>query len=241
MECVNSAQLYIAICDDDIDDCRLIMEMTEEILSHENITCQISTYSDAATLLRAIQCGKQFQILLLDVMMKGLNGMDLATALRRQENQASIVFISSNRDLALRGYEVAASRYLAKPVVRERLQEALMFCYQQNCVKKEILLPTVNGQRRISLANILYAETWERGARIHTAEEKLITKQHMSELLELLPKRQFMLCHRAYIINLAHVKTIRSNELELKNGELLPVSKYRFDDLRRRLISYLES
>ena len=60
-----------------------------------------------------------------------------------------------------------------------------------------------------------------------------------SHLSALLPERQFVLCHRSYLVNLDYIGYIRNRELELTTGEVLPVSKYRLDDLRKRFMDYL--
>ncbi|MCI8539386.1 MAG: hypothetical protein HFF18_12140 [Oscillospiraceae bacterium] len=70
--------------------------------------------------------------------------------------------MSTNREMAPRGYEVAAARYLAKPLQAEQLREAPLSCRKTFCEKKEILLPTTKGQRRIPLSDILYVEAMER-------------------------------------------------------------------------------
>ena len=60
-----------------------------------------------------------------------------------------------------------------------------------------------------------------------------------SDLSALLPERRFVLCHRSYLVNLDYIGYIRNRELELTTGEVLPVSKYRLDDLRKRFMDYL--
>ena len=60
-----------------------------------------------------------------------------------------------------------------------------------------------------------------------------------SDLSALLPERQFILCHRSYLVNLEHIAYIRSRDLELTTGEVLPVSRYRADELQKRFVAYL--
>ena len=208
-------------------------------MAAEGLSCGISCYERAAALLAAIQGGAQFHIFLLDVMMDGLDGMALAAALRELGDGAAIIFISSNRDMALRGYEVSAARYLAKPLQQPLLREALLYCYKTFCEKKEILLPTTRGQRRILLSDILYAEAVERTAKLALTDRLEELNLKFSDLSALLPERQFVLCHRSYLVNLDYIGYIRSRELELTTGEVLPVSKYRLEDLRKRLMDYL--
>lgn len=143
-------KLHIAVCDDELIDRQQAEKLTSEIMAAEGLACSVSTYENATALLDAIQGGAQFHILLLDVMMEGLDGMEFAAALRKLGDSTAIIFISSNREMALRGYEVSAARYLAKPLREDQLREALLYCYKTFCEKKEILLPTEKGQSKMA-------------------------------------------------------------------------------------------
>ncbi|MGN0163008.1 MAG: LytR/AlgR family response regulator transcription factor [Candidatus Ornithomonoglobus sp.] len=111
----------IAICDDEPQDAEYINKTVKEILQTENIDNEIFCYNSGRGLLEIMQNGISFDLLLLDVMMPQLNGMELAAYLRRNLYDTSIIFISSNREMAMYGYEVSAARYLAKPVDPKRL------------------------------------------------------------------------------------------------------------------------
>ena len=232
---------HIAVCDDDTLDRQSIAGLAGKLLNGESVAHEIVQYASGEDLLHAIQNGARFQLLLLDVMMEALDGMGLAAALRELGDNTSIVFISSNRDMALRGYEVSAARYLAKPIQPEQLREALLYCYQSFCQKRELLLPTEKGQSRISPGDIVYVESWERGARLRLVNGPVETTARISELAALLPERHFTFCHRTILVNLAFVKHLRPREIELAGGETLPVSKYRFAEVKKRLMNYLHS
>lgn len=231
-------QLRIAVCDDEPIDCQQAEKLTTEIMEAEGLSCDLSTYQSGTSLFAAIQAGERFHILLLDVMMDGMDGMELAAALRKLGDGTSIIFISCNREMALRGYEVSAARYLAKPLQKEQLCEALLYCYNI-CGKKEILLPTTKGQCRISLSSILYAEAMERVTKLVLTDHMEELNVKFSDLSALLPERQFVFCHRSYLVNLDHIAYIRNRELELTTGEALPVSRYRLKDLQKRFVDYL--
>lgn len=233
-------QLHIAVCDDDAADRQQIAELVRQIMLEEGLSCCVRACESGTDLLRAIQHGAQFQILLLDVMMDEMDGMTLASVLREKGDQTSIIFISSNREMAMRGYEVEALRYLGKPVDRSKLREALMFCYHTRLEQKEILLPTAGGQCRILPSDVIYAETWERGVRLILKDGQRETGMKISELAAMLPERQFVFCHRTILVNLDFVQSIRYCELELKSGDTLPISKYRQAEIRKQLMRYLE-
>lgn len=229
----------VAVCDDEPLDRQNTAGLAGQLLADEGVACEISQYASGRELLAAVKAGKGFQLLLLDVMMEAPDGMELAAALRESGDDTSIVFISSNRDMALRGYEVEAVRYLGKPLERERLREALMFCAKKHYGKKELLLPTRRGQRGIPYSQIVYGEAADRATRLVLSGGAEEIPLKFSQLAGQLPERQFVLCHRSYFVNLDYVSYLRSRELELSTGAVLPVSKYRLEELQRRMVSYL--
>lgn len=233
-------KLQIAVCDDEPMDRQQAETLTMGIMEAEGLACSLSGYESAAALLTAIQDGAQFHILLLDVMMEGLDGMELAAALRKLGDSTAIIFISSNREMALRGYEVSAARYLAKPLRMEQLREALLYCYKTFCEKKEVLLPTEKGQSKLAPSDIIYMESWERGARLQLTSGPIETTVKISDLSSMLPERSFTFCHRKILVNLAFIKHLRSCEIELADGRILPVSKHRVSDLKKRLLGYMQ-
>ena len=171
--------------------------------------------------------------------MEQMDGLELAASLRKQQNKTAIIFISVNRELALYGYEVAAARYLAKPLDKERLKEALLYCYRNRQEDKEILLPTVMGQRRISVSDIQYIEAFERGTRVVLLEESEESRCKFSEMKEMLPEHLFLQCHRSYAVNLSCVKIIRRYDFILKSGLTVPISKNRFLEVYQLFADYI--
>ena len=168
-------------------------------------------------------------------------GRELAAALRAGQEEAAIVFISSNREMALRGYEVAAVRYLAKPLDAEKLREALLHCCAAYLQPREIVLPTSEGQSKVDVRAIVYVEPWDRGVRLHFAHKKVEVRMSISQVAALLPEHQFAYCHRTLLVNLAYVRHLRYCELELKSGERLPISKYRLAQFKSEFMKYLKA
>ena len=231
--------LHLAVCDDEASCCSQIAQWAQVILRDEGLEGTIDCFQNGQALLDAMESGASFSILLLDVMMDGKDGMTLASILRQQGRKLPIIFISSNREMALRGYEVEAARYLAKPLDAQKLREALLYCWQQLGGDRELLLPTATGQHRIQPSAILYAETYGRGVRITLENGQLESRVKISELAAMLPGSQYTFCHRTILVNLDYVTSIRYCELEMKDGTRLPISKYRLSELRSQLLRHL--
>ena len=232
-------ELKIALVDDSQSDRELIGGMVREYMDRMGTAYSLCVYSGGQALLDDIHSGKRFNLLLMDVMMGEMNGMDLAAELRRQQNKAFIVFISNNREMALRGYEVSAARYLAKPLERQKLEEALLHCYKGWQERKEILLPTDHGQYRISYSDIEFVEAFERGTKFVLVGETVDSKLKFSEVESILPRTTFIHCHRAYIVNVAHVRRLRPNTFEMRSGATVPVSKHRYGEVSRRFFDFI--
>ena len=235
----NERELCIAVADDTEQDRKQIMELTAAVLNEAGIRYRMDAFMDSDALLNAIRKGRKYHLLLLDVLMGEMDGIALAAALRKDGNNAAIIFISANPELAHRGYRVDASRYLVKPLDREELTEGLMYCYGKWQAKKEILLSTDQGQCRIPFADIQFVEAYDRGTRFVLLNETVETKLKFGEAEALLPKSVFLLCHRAYIVNLGQTRQIKPYEFRMKSGIVVPISRYRYNEVNRKFVDYV--
>ena len=233
----------IAVCDDDRADRGSIAQLTRQIMDEAGVPCAVEAYGAGGPLLKEILSGRPFDLLLLDVRMAGLDGMSLASQLMGAPARPDVVFISTDRDMALQGYRVDARRFLAKPVEPEQLREALLHCYREAAERAQrrddLLLPTVAGEVRVALRDIRYAESWGRAARISTPSGLLETRLRLGELAARLPE-QFIYCHRTILVNLDYVRRLGQGELELRDGGTLPVSRYRAAEVQRLLLEQLK-
>lgn len=229
----------IALCDDDALFRETLKRQIRMILEDESKTFDIAEYPDAKALLNDIHGGKRFSLLLLDVMMDGLDGIELARALRKEEQHTQIIFVSSNRDYALTGYEIDALRFLAKPVDTNRLREALAAA-EEKTQMRALPIRNAEGLHRVEIEKIVYAEVWARGVRIHlSGGESLFTVTKISALELMLPEAAFFRCHQGYIVHFSYVRTIQPADVYMTDGSRVPVSRYKLTGLRERFTTYL--
>ncbi len=238
---MKKSNFCIAVCDDVQAELEEIQKRTEEICSEEHIYYEISGFQSAERMLAEIQKGKSFDLLLIDVMMPGLDGMELAGKLRDLEEQALIVFISCNREMAMKGYEVNAVRYLAKPIDQERLREAVKTCYRKSQSGKELFLPVTGSMRKVSPKDIYYIEIAGRKSHIQMQEEAWDTSLSLTELGKLLPEKEFVRCHQSFLVNCSHVEKFRTSSMELSNGQIVPISKHRIKEVRQVFFDYMKN
>ncbi|WP_042274387.1 response regulator, partial [[Clostridium] dakarense] len=121
--------IRIAICEDEKETQRSIEDYLDSILKNINIEYEIKKYSLGEELL---ECNlKDIDILLLDIQMGQINGMDTARKIREVDNTMEIIFITSLIDYVQEGYEVRAYRYLLKPIELEELKKHVLTCIKE--------------------------------------------------------------------------------------------------------------
>ena len=240
-ECMGKRLFRIAVCDDDAPDREEIERMTQEACRLEQIEAEITCFDSAKTILAAFQRGGDFDLLLLDVMMPQHDGIALAKLLQKNERDYSIVFVSGNREKALQGYEVNAARYLAKPLCMEKLREALRFCSKERKRTEEVLLPTDDGVRVVKPDEIYYIEIVGRKSRIWQKNSSWDTKLSLDRLEEIFDGCGFVRCHKSFIVNCGYVRQFRAFSMELMNGNVIPVSKYRIKEVRKLFFEYFKN
>lgn len=229
----------IAVCDDTQVDREIVVERLGEICLNDHINVEISCFESAEELLDSIKEGRQYNMLLLDVMMPGMDGMELARTLRGNEDKVSIVFMSYNREMALQGYEVSAVRYLAKPVDDERLKEAVTFCYGRCQKSEEIMLPVNGGTRKVMPKDIYYIEIIGRKCRIRQEKEEWDTGVSIEDLETMLGSHGFIRCHQSFLVNCRYVRDFRKSSMELMDGRSVPVSKHRLKEVKQAFFDYM--
>ena len=220
-----SEKLRIAICDDESESRAIIHAYLLQMLARQIDDVEIMLFKDSRSLLDNYP--KDLDILFLDIMMDTINGMDAAKQIRITDRRVQIVFVTNMPQFAIEGYKVHAFGYLLKPLSYESFQMELWELVQQTFAEKKqgLIIKDNVSTRKLKFSDILYIETNGRKLLIHTAAKEYVYKSTMSELESTLLIHGFIRCHHAYLVNAAHVSAITSTDIELTNGERIPVSR----------------
>ena len=162
--------IRIAICEDEKDTQLLIEDYIHNILKNINIEYEIQKYDLGEELLESNL--KDIDILLLDIQMGQINGMDTARKIREVDNKMEIIFITSLIDYVQEGYEVRAYRYLLKPIELEELKKHLLTCIKEIENKNSyILIKNKSNTYKIYSNEIKYIEVQKKNMSIHTTNK----------------------------------------------------------------------
>ncbi|MBD5496964.1 MAG: response regulator transcription factor [Lachnospiraceae bacterium] len=233
--------LSIAVCDDNETDLQYITDMVNVWAMQGRIPVSIKTFPSAESFLFHYSENKDYDILLLDVEMGALNGIELAKQIRAQNSCVQIVFITGYPDFIAEGYEVSALHYLMKPVKPEKLVEVLNRAADLRQKERPFLL--VSSERetiRLFLDDIYYVESQGHYMLIHTEQMQYRVRMTVSGLLEKLDEG-FYRCSRSFIVSLRHVCRITKSEVFLENQVSLPLGRGQYDEINKMMIRYLRS
>lgn len=226
-----------AVCDDNPSDRDYVTALIREWSGNEGILLQIEGYPSAEAFLFAYEENEAVDVLLLDIEMGEMSGLELAKRLRQMGAGLQIVFITGYMEYIGEGYDVEALHYLIKPVTGEKLGAVLSRAMERLKTRENaLLISTCDGVVRLPMYEIRYLEVMKNYVTIHAAEEYSV-KRSLRELTEELDE-SFYRIHRSYVVNLRFVKRIAKTEVALKDGTRLPLSRKLYEGLNQALINY---
>lgn len=229
--------LHFAIVDDCPNDAAFVAGLIENWNQEKKLLLEIRQFSSAEAFLFAFEDDSAFDVLILDIEMDGMSGLELAKRLREKGAALSIVFITGYMEYIAQGYDVAALHYLLKPVTGEKLSEVLDRCLERiRARERELILELADGTVCLPLSEIQYIEVLKNYVTVHAGEDYRV-KRTLSQLEKDLDE-SFFKVHRSYIVSLRSIKRITKTEVLLKNGLAIPLSRKLYDDLNQAMIKY---
>lgn len=227
--------IFVAVCDDELRVAEVLRDSVAAWGKESGRACKTDVFPSAEALWFAYE-GGGYDILLLDVEMGGISGLELARRLRASGSRAEIVFITSHFEFSGEGYEVDALHYLVKPVTREKLFQVLEKAAGRLAAEPPSVIISCAGETvKLYERDILYVESFRHDIIIHTHDGEYRLKENISSFAERL-SAVFYRVHRSYLVSLRAVVRIGRSEVTLKDGTEIPLARGKYDDVNRAFI-----
>lgn len=231
--------MKIAICDDD-DKQRLDVKQLI-FISHDMGNIEISEFSNGEDLTSSYESGQRFSIVIIDIQMKLLNGIEASREIRKFDKDVIIIIITQFIDYSLQGYDVGAFNYLLKPLNKEKFHEVFAKAIQE--VNRNLEFYSIHvkdrGLIKIQIKNIYYLESFGRKTAIHSAKKSYEYYAKISEEEKRFAEYGFVRIHRCYLANMNYIKCIYHDKIILINDKCLPVSQGMYKSVYNRFANYL--
>lgn len=229
--------MKVAICDDDKAGCATLRSLVKK----QEPDCEVACFY---TVRQFLETRRRFDILLLDIQMEDMNGMEVARALRVNGEKTLLIFVTALKEYTAEAFEVSAFHYLLKPVSPEKFRKVF------DDARREVRrLSALGGERlffqtksrsfTVQKKEILYVESKKRKVDIHTLDECFAvyaTMKHMEEKLE----GDFFRCHRGYLVNMAYVAEYDTGAIRLTNGETVYMARGKYAEFVQTYTKYLK-
>lgn len=221
--------MKIVICDDESSQIKYLQEIIGVWSKNIGEIVTVKAFDSAEAFLFAYDEDMDIDILLLDIQMKGMNGIELAREIRKGNEMLQIIFITGFTDYMAEGYDVSALHYLMKPVNEQKLIEVLERASARlNSSKRTILFKSGSGSMRIPADDIYYAEAFSHYVTLYTKDGLESLNMRISDMEKLLGEG-FFRCHRSYIVGMKHVRRVSRTSMVLDNGKEIPLSRMLYD------------
>lgn len=233
----------VALCEDEAVFSQAQEKICRDILEKLEIEYNITVFSGSAEFLRAFfEQGKRYDLILLDIMMDGMDGVALAKRIRSEDKDAAIIFITSNPEYVFQGYDVHALHYLMKPLNPEMLAPLIEADYSSRMKTHELVLDSDDGIIRVAVKDILCAEIVGRRVEVTLLPTgRAYYGGTLAGLLDELRKEGFVQCHKSFLVNLSNIRELTQRDAIAVNGLKIPVSRAFAGEIQRAFLQKLRT
>ena len=233
--------VYLAVCDDKKEELDRILALLDAWQKTHDAVLHRKVFQSAVELLESAR-QERFTLYLLDVMMPGMDGLECAREIRRFDDAAKIIFLSTSPGFAYESYGVRALNYLLKPVEPEKLFSLLdQLTLREQSLQDALTLKTGTTIVRVPYSHISYVEVIGKHVYFHlvNADVREVVGSLKDFEAELLPRPEFMRVHRSYIVNMLQVEELSSGHIRTFSGKTVPVSRLLYPQLQKDYMALL--
>lgn len=195
--------IKVAVCDDQESVLNEYEKIIEKIAISNDYNVEIFKFISGEELLKAFSTkGLKFDIIFLDIIMDGINGIEVAKKIRDFDRMVEIVFITNSKAFALDGYEVRAYNYIIKnsEMFHSKIFEALKHSYSD--INDYFIINNKSMVQKIRLKDIVFFESNKRKVIIHTNYKQYEVYDKLDNIYKTMIDKYFYKCHRSYVVNI---------------------------------------
>lgn len=234
--------IKIAFCDDDSAVLSDLHRLLALYRAEKNIEIDDAPFQSPLDLIAEIEQGIRFDILFLDVLMPGENGIDAAAEIRNYDKNAKIIFLTSSAEFAVQSYTVNAFYYQLKPVCTENFFRLMDSVLAQCKIEQanSLILHSKTGITRIKPAQLEYCEVIHRTLFIHLTSGKVLECiGSLDELAkQLIPCGSFLRPHRSYLVNLEYIQNLSYRAITMSCLAEIPIPRGKYNEIKNAFLEY---
>lgn len=230
--------IRIAICDDEERAVALHEKIVTDSLQTQGIGCEITAYTQSRNLLYDItDDGFFYDLILLDIEMPGISGMEIPQQIKGYLPNVKIIFVTSHTEYAIDAFELAIFRYVPKNNLEVKLTAAVIDAAKLIELEagQEYTIQTSNRLERIPYKEIYYIQRDGKNASIVSSAGVSKVRKSLQQVFDELNAPEFIFIDRGYIVNIIQIMKVSDSMALLKNGEQLPISRSHLQEVKQQI------
>lgn len=233
--------IKVAVCDDiqkELEKIRAALDIYTK--AHPELHFDIDEYSTALDILYAVEKGKTYDIALLDICMPGVLGTDAAEAMLAKSPNMGIIFLTTSDEYAVEAFAMNATHYLLKPYSQEQFDKALERAIKKLEDQEYISLACVDGIYRVCVSDMVSVESQNHYLLINLSSGEILKlRMKISQLFERIQEYPgFIKVGVSYIVNLAFVRRISGNTIQMSNDAGIPIPRRSSEHVQKSYMDF---
>ena len=234
--------IKVAVCDDDTALLNEIRGFLAKYCAEQNKDIEYTFFCSSLELLAELEKGISYDILFLDIIMPGQNGINTAKEIRKYDDNVKIIFLTSSAEYAVESYTVDAFFYQLKPFSEAKFFE-LMDLVISKCSRhreNSLILRCKTGITRIELDRLEYCEVIGKNLLFYMENGRIIERVgSMDELCgQLAAYDNFLRPHRSYIVNMEYIRNISGKTICMENQAEIPIPHGKCSEIKTKYLDY---
>lgn len=232
--------IRIGICDDVIEQLQLQEEILRNITHQMCLNAEVGIFQSGEDLLCEIEQKGSMDIILLDIEMGGINGVETARMIREKDSRVILIFISFYDQYCKEMISVQPFAFIDKPVSEKQLEPVMKRALKVLGEKEQIFEYTYKKvPRKILIRKIRYFESDKREINIYSTDGIYSFYKKLDEVEMQIEKMdvKFLRISKSYLVNMNYVKEFRYEKVVMDDGKELRIGPTYKDKIRK---SYLE-
>lgn len=229
--------LNILICEDMKSD----QEHLLELIHKSNYETDCTMFSCGEDLVAAFKPHK-YDLLLTDIYMEGMTGIEAVTKIRELDKDIPVAFVTSSLDHALESYRLSALKYIEKPYKKSAIEDILHLALLEKKSIPSLIIQKNGKDKNIPFNDISYLEQHSHKLIVHffdgTTEEFY---EKLSNILVQLDGQNFINCHKSFAVHLPFVRSIDSDVrcFVMDDNSNVPIRRESFVQAKKTLANFL--
>jgi len=233
--------IHIWLCDDEPIFLEHAAACLQRVFSDKQIDCETTAFTNAKSLLNALQTSSP-DLILIDLVLKNEDGYQLADEICKQAVQAELVFITNYPERIADAFAYRPIGFMPKPIDTHSLcpiVDRFLFFYQQKHATYTVSTRSI--EMHIPIADILYFESISHKILLHTSTQPdpILFSEKLDHIEQTLSPYHFIRCHKSFLVNAQSISFIdrKALQLHLCSGNIIPISRRQYTSIANQFVS----